>query len=231
MNLPPAGKLAIALAQLNPVVGDVAGNAAKVRAARATAMDADLILFPELFVAGYPPEDLVLKPAFQAACRGAVEALARETADGGPAMVVGTPWVERGLLYNAVAVLDGGRIAALRFKVDLPNYGVFDEKRVFAPGPMPGPVNFRGVRIGIPICEDIWGTEVVECLAETGAEMLVVPNGSPYWRQKGDVRINIAVARVTEQGLPTIYINQVGGQDELVFDGVSFGLHADCSLA
>jgi NAD+ synthase len=108
---------------------------------------------------------------------------------------------------------------------------VFDEKRVFAPGPMPGPVNFRGVRLGLPICEDIWGAEVVECLAETGAEMLVVPNGSPYWRQKGDVRLNIAVARVTEQGLPTVYVNQVGGQDELVFDGVSFGLHADCSLA
>ena len=122
-------------------------------------------------------------------------------------------------------------IAALRFKVDLPNYGVFDEKRVFAPGPMPGPVNFRGVRLGLPICEDIWGEEVVECLAETGAELLLVPNGSPYWRQKGDVRLNIAVARVTEQGLPTIYVNQVGGQDELVFDGVSFGLHADCSLA
>ncbi len=119
----------------------------------------------------------------------------------------------------------------LRYKIDLPNYGVFDEKRVFAPGPMPGPVNFRGVRLGLPICEDIWGAEVVECLAETGAELLIVPNGSPYWRQKGDVRLNIAVARVTEQGLPTIYVNQVGGQDELVFDGVSFGLHSDCSLA
>ena len=130
-----------------------------------------------------------------------------------------------------MALLDGGAIAALRFKVDLPNYGVFDEKRVFAAGPMPGPVNFRGVRLGLPICEDIWGEEIVECLAETGAELLVVPNGSPYWRQKGDVRLNIAVARVTEQGLPTVYVNQVGAQDELVFDGVSFGLHADCSLA
>ena len=145
--------------------------------------------------------------------------------------MVGTPWLEGGKLYNAVALLDGGAIAALRFKVDLPNYGVFDEKRVFAPGPMPGPVNFRGVRLGLPICEDIWGEEIVECLAETGAELLVVPNGSPYWRQKGDVRLNIAVARVTEQGLPTVYVNQVGAQDELVFDGVSFGLHGDCSLA
>jgi NAD+ synthase len=233
MNARPADKLAIAVAQLNSTVGDIAGNAEKVRRARMTAaaQGADLVVFPELFIAGYPPEDLVLKPAFQAACRAAVEALARETASGGPALLVGTPWLDGGKLYNAVALLDGGAIAALRFKVDLPNYGVFDEKRVFAPGPMPGPVNFRGVRLGLPICEDIWGEEIVECLAETGAELLVVPNGSPYWRQKGDVRLNIAVARVTEQGLPTVYVNQVGAQDELVFDGVSFGLHADCSLA
>jgi NAD+ synthase len=229
----PAEKLSIAVAQLNSTVGDIAGNVEKVRHARksAAAQGADLVVFPELFIAGYPPEDLVLKPAFQAACRSAVESLARETTQDGPALLVGTPWADGGKLYNAVALLDGGSIAALRYKVDLPNYGVFDEKRVFAPGPMPGPVSFRGVRLGIPICEDIWGAEVIECLAETGAEMLVVPNGSPYWRQKGDVRINIAVARVTEQGLPTVYVNQVGGQDELVFDGVSFGLHADCSLA
>ena len=233
MSARPAEKLSIAVAQLNSTVGDIAGNVGKVRAARAAAaaQGADIVVFPELFIAGYPPEDLVLKPAFQAGCRSAIETLARETSADGPALLVGTPWLDAGKLYNAVALLDGGAIAALRYKVDLPNYGVFDEKRVFAPGPMPGPVNFRGVRLGVPICEDIWGTEVVECLAETGAEMLVVPNGSPYWRQKGDVRINIAVARVTEHGLPTIYVNQVGGQDELVFDGVSFGLHADCSLA
>jgi NAD+ synthase len=233
MNARPSDKLAIAVAQLNSTVGDIAGNAEKVRRARvaAAAQGADLVVFPELFIAGYPPEDLVLKPAFQAACRAAIEALARETAAPGPALLVGTPWLDGGKLYNAVALLDAGAIAALRFKVDLPNYGVFDEKRVFAPGPMPGPVNFRGVRLGLPICEDIWGEEIVECLAETGAELLVVPNGSPYWRQKGDVRLNIAVARVTEQGLPTVYVNQVGAQDELVFDGVSFGLHADCSLA
>ena len=231
MNTRPADTLTIALAQINPVVGDVAGNAAKVRAVRERARDADLILFPELFIAGYPPEDLVLKPAFQAACRAAIEELARETGQGGPAMIVGTPWLEDGKLYNAAALLDGGRIAGLRFKVDLPNYGVFDEKRVFAVGPMPGPMNFRGVRIGVPICEDIWGPEPAECIAETGGEILLVPNGSPYRRGVVDQRLSVAVARVTETGLPLIYLNQVGGQDELVFEGASFVLNADASLA
>ncbi len=225
----------IALAQLNPTVGDVKGNAAKARAARAQARadGADLVVFPELFIAGYPPEDLVLKPAFQSACRTAIEELARETADGGPAMLIGSPWVEDGKL----SLLDEGRIAALRFKANLPNYGVFDEKRLFARGPAAGPVTIRGVRVGVPICEDIWLEEsedyenVVECLAETGAEILVVPNGSPYARDKSDLRLSIAVARVTESGLPLVYLNQVGGQDELVFDGASFALNADLSVA
>jgi NAD+ synthase len=146
-------------------------------------------------------------------------------------MIVGTPWLEDGKLYNAAALLDGGRIAGLRFKVDLPNYGVFDEKRVFAVGPMPGPMAFRGVRIGVPICEDIWGPEPAECIAETGGEILLVPNGSPYRRGVVDQRLSIAVARVKETGLPLIYLNQVGGQDELVFEGGSFVLNADASLA
>ena len=225
--------LRLALAQLNPTLGDVEGNLALARAARADALKlgADAVMFPELFLAGYPPEDLVLKPAFQDACRAACEALARETADGGPAVLIGLPWAEGSKLYNAYAVLDGGRIDAVRFKVDLPNYGVFDEKRVFVPGPMPGPVMLRGIRVGLPICEDIWGEDVVECLAETGAEMLLVPNGSPYFRAKADIRLNIAVARVTENRLPLVYLNQVGGQDDLVFDGASFVLNTDCSLA
>jgi NAD+ synthase len=238
MNARPADRLAIAIAQLNPTVGDIAGNAEKARRARAQAArdGADLIAFSELFLSGYPPEDLVLKPALQAACRAKIEDLARETADGGPAMLIGTPWVEDGKLHNAVALLDGGRIAAVRFKVNLPNYGVFDERRVFTPGPLASPVNFRGVRIGVPICEDIWTDwgdyeNVVECLAETGAEFMIVPNGSPYWRDKDNVRLNVAVARVTESELPIVYVNQVGGQDELVFDGASFALHADRSLA
>jgi NAD+ synthase len=226
-------RLVIAIAQLNAIVGDVAGNADRARGARskAAAAGADLVLLSELFICGYPPEDLVLKPALQAACRAAVEELAVETADGGPAILIGTPWSEGGKLYNAVALLDRGRIAGQRFKVDLPNYGVFDEKRVFAPGPLPGPLNVRGVRIGVPICEDIWGPEPVECISETGGEILLVPNGSPYRRGVIDERLNVAVARVKEAGLPLLYANQVGGQDELVFEGASFVLNPDLALA
>jgi NAD+ synthase len=224
--------LKIALAQLNPIVGDVAGNEQKARDARAEAarLGADLVMFAEQFLAGYPAEDLVLKPGFQDTCRAALERLARDTADGGPGVLIGLPWREGDALYNAYALLDNGAVS-IRFKVDLPNYDVFDEKRNFDSGPLPGPVNFRGTRIGVPICEDIWGGDVVECLAETGAEILLVPNGSPYHRGKTEERFNIAAARVTESGLPLVYLNQVGGQDELVFDGASFVLNADCSLA
>src|SRR3954466_5388404 len=239
MSIRPPDRLAIAIAQLNPTLGDIAGNREKARAARsqAQAEGADLVVFPELFICGYPPEDLVLKPAFQSACRSVIEELARETSDGGPAMLIGSPWVDEGKLYNACALLDEGRIAAIRFKANLPNYGVFDEKRVFARGPVSGPMTIRGVRVGVPICEDTWMEEsadyenVVECLAETGAEILIVPNGSPYARGKNDLRLSVSVARVTESELPLVYLNQVGGQDELVFDGASFVLNADRSLA
>ncbi|MGH6774462.1 NAD+ synthase [Brucella tritici] len=225
--------LRIAVAQLNPVMGDIAGNLTKARAARAEAarMKADLILFTELFISGYPPEDLVLKPSFLAACEKAVSELARDTADGGPGVIIGTPLSRESGLHNSIAVLDGGEIIAERFKVDLPNYGEFDEKRVFQAGPMPGPVNFRGVRIGIPICEDIWGElGVAETLAESGAEILLVPNGSPYHRAKMDRRHQVVLKQVIETDLPMVYANQVGGQDELVFDGGSFAFNADRSL-
>ncbi|HTV31700.1 MAG TPA: NAD+ synthase [Methylocella sp.] len=228
-----ANRLIIGLAQIGCTVGDIAGNLARARKARAESavFGADLLMFSELYIAGYPPEDLVLKSAFVEACRKACEELAIETSDGGPAILIGLPWLENGHLYNAYALLAHGRIEALRFKADLPNYGVFDEKRVFMPGPMPGPISFKGVRIGTPICEDIWGPDPVECISETGGEILLVPNGSPYWRGKTDERLSVAVARVIESRLPLIYLNEFGGQDELVFDGASFGLNSDGSLA
>src|SRR3984885_6059269 len=234
-SMPPSlsTRLVIALAQIPAIVGDIAGNRDRLRKARkeAAAFGADIVMAPALYLSVYHPEDLVLKPAFQEACRAACEELARDTADGGPAALVGLPWVdEDGKLHNAMALLDNGRIDAVRFKVDLPNYGVFDEKRVFAAGPSPGPIVFRGARVGVPICEDIWGPDPVECILETGGEILLVPNASPYERDKLAIRQNVAVARVVESGLPLIYLNMVGGQDELVFDGGSFALNADRSL-
>jgi NAD+ synthase len=235
-------ELTIAIAQTNPTVGDIDHNLALIRAARASAAEAgaDLVVFSELVVVGYPPEDLVLKTALQAYVARAVQALAEDTASG-PAMIVGAPWRDRGKLYNAMLLLQGGRIVTARYKHDLPNYGVFDEKRVFAAGPIPGPMAFPlpgakdemgdQIRIGGMVCEDMWTEDVAEGLQESGAEILIVPNGSPFEHDKQDVRMNLAVARVTETGLPLIYCNQVGGQDELVFDGASFVLNADRRLA
>ncbi|RAZ89905.1 NAD+ synthase [Mesorhizobium hawassense] len=227
--------LRIAVAQLNPTVGDVAGNLAKAREARADAarQGADLVLYTELFLAGYPPEDLVLKPSFLKACEKAAEDFAKDTADGGPGVIIGTPLKRRSGTHNSIVFADGGKIIAERYKLDLPNYGEFDEKRVFQAGPeLQGPVNFRGVRIGIPICEDIWGdVAVCETLAESGAEILLVPNGSPYYRAKIDVRHQVVIRQVIETGLPMIYANQLGGQDELIFDGASFAIGADKTLA
>ncbi len=224
--------LTIVLAQLNPTVGDVVGNARRLSAARneAAAMGADLVVAAELVLSGYPPEDLVIRPSFQETVRRELETLAAETGESGPALLVGTPWAENGMVYNAAVLLAGGGIADIRRKHDLPNYGVFDEKRVFAAGPLPGPINFRGVRLGVMVCEDMWTDEVAECLEESGAEILVVINGSPYEVDKTDVRLNLAVARVTESHLPMIYVNQIGGQDELVFDGGSFVLGGDAAL-
>ena len=203
--------LAIALAQLNPTVGDIDGNAAQVRRARAEAkgQGADLVIYSELNLCGYPPEDLVLKPAFQERCEAAVRALAAETADGGPALLIGSPWRNDGKLHNAAALLADGAIAATRYKCDLPNYGVFDEKRVFVPGPPQGPVSFRGVRLGVMVCEDMWNAEVTECLAETGAEILMLGNGSPYEHEKHAYRIELAAKRVAEFG-PADHLCQPG---------------------
>ncbi|MEE8203445.1 MAG: nitrilase-related carbon-nitrogen hydrolase, partial [Alphaproteobacteria bacterium] len=169
-------RLTIALAQVNPTVGDIDGNAERLLAARDEARDggADLVVFPELVVVGYPPEDLVLKPALQARVEAAIEALAARTGDGGPAMLVGAPRRENGRLYNAAWLLDSGKVEAVRLKHELPNYGVFDEKRVFFAGPLPGPLAFRGVPLGVMICEDMWVAEVAECLEESGAALLVV---------------------------------------------------------
>ncbi len=233
MSTPITDTFRLAVAQLNPTVGDISGNAAKARKARAEAAElgADLVLFTELFIAGYPPEDLVLKPAFVDACQTAIEDLASETADGGPGALIGTPWRDGDKLHNAVCLLDGGEVLASRYKVELPNYGVFDEKRVFESGGLPGPMHFRGLNLGVPICEDAWQEQVCECLMETGAEMLLVLNGSPYWHDKSDLRLQVMISRVVETNMPIAYANQVGGQDELVFDGASFGIGADRTLA
>lgn len=225
--------LRISIAQLNPTVGDIAGNLEKARIARrdGARQKSDLVFFTELFISGYPPEDLVLKPAFVDSCLQAVEELAKDTADGGPAVLIGSPYRNKDGLYNAMALLEDGKIQTWRLKVDLPNYGVFDEKRVFDQGPMPGPVNFRGVRLGVPVCEDIWGDlGVCETLAESGAEIILVPNGSPYNREKMDVRHQVAIKQIIETRLPMIYANQLGGQDELIFDGGSFVINADHKL-
>ena len=223
-------QVTIALAQVNPTVGDVSGNVALARRIRGQTADADLIVFPELFISGYPPEDLVLKPFFLDIVEQSVRSLASDTADGGPALVVGAPWREDGKCYNAILLLDGGEVVARRFKVELPNYGVFDEQRVFSAGTPSGPMNFRGFRLGMMICEDCWFEQTAECLSETGAECLIVSNGSPFETDKHDLRTNVAVARIVETGLPLAFVNQVGGQDELVFDGGSFVLDANRNL-
>jgi len=218
-------RLKIALCQIDPVVGDIAGNVAKIAAARAESAraGADLAVFCELVVCGYPPEDLVAKPAFQRACREAVESLARASGDGGPAMIVGSPWREGEALYNAALLLDGGEIRAIRRKVRLPNYGVFDEPRRFTPGPdYPEPTPFRGKSLGLMICEDMWLPGAGEALSEKGADFFIVPHGSPYRVTSLDEREAAARARVKAAGLPLMFVNQLAGQDEVVFEGAGF---------
>ncbi|GLV22321.1 NAD+ synthase [Sphingobium sp. TomMM35A] len=225
-------KLVIALAQMTQSVGDLKANADAMLEWRARATGADLIVFPELQLIGYPPEDLVLKPALVDRANHELDRLAQVTADGGPAMLVGTVVASQGVLFNVVALLEDGAVTAIRQKRELPNYGTFDEKRLFAPGPLPAPIDFRGVKIGVPICEDIWFPFVTAHLRAEGAEILISPNGSPFEVDKDDRRINaVAGTRVRETGLPLVYLNRVGGQDELVFDGASFVMGADRSIA
>ena len=224
--------LKITLAQMNQTVGDLAANAAAMLAVRERARGADLVVFPELQLIGYPPEDLILKPALVERAAAELEKLAATTADGGPAMLVGSVFVRDGALHNGVALLDGGKIAAVRFKHELPNYGTFDEMRLFQPGDLPEPIVFKGVMIGVPICEDIWQPDVCRHLADFGAELLIVPNGSPYEIDKDALRIDgVAKLRAVDTRLPLAYLNRVGGQDELVFDGASFVINGDGALA
>lgn len=222
----------ITIAQLNPTVGDLQGNAAKARQAWVQGADqgSDFVTLPEMFITGYNTQDLVMKPAFQNAAMDSIRALAQDCADG-PALGIGGPWVEDGALYNAYFILNDGEIQSIVKKHHLPNQAVFDEVRIFEPGLVSGPYVINGVRIGSPICEDAWYQDVVETHVETGAEFLFIPNGSPYYRGKLDVRLNLMVSRVVESGLPLIYLNLVGGQDDQVFDGCSFALNPVGELA
>src|SRR5690606_27602403 len=220
------------LVQADPAVGDIAGNAAKARDcwAKGRAAGADMVALTEMFVTGYQTQDLILKPAFRAEAIAAIEALARDCADG-PALGIGGPAVRDGRVFNAYWVLQGGRATATVLKHHLPNDAVFDEKRVFASADVAGPYVVNGVRIGTPICEDAWHPDVAETLQETGAEILLVPNGSPYHRGKPNLRLNLMVQRVVETGLPLCYLNMVGGQDDQVFDGSSMVLNPGGQLA
>jgi len=222
--------LKIALAQMNQRVGDLEGNAAAILEMRRRAKDADLLLCPELQLIGYPPEDLVLKPEFVRRAMEWTERLVEATIEPGPAVLIGAVIAQGGVNYNAMLLAGGGKILGRVLKHELPNYGTFDEKRIFAPGPLPTPIEFRGVKLGIAICEDIWQEIVCAHLAEAGAEMLLVPNGSPYELDKDELRQRLVRARVLETELPLAYLNRVGGQDELAFDGSSFVMHPDGAL-
>lgn len=219
--------LKIAIATTNPTVGDIEGNAARILAVRESNTDADLIVYGELVLVGYPPEDLVLKPAFQRDAMDKAVELAAVTKDGGPAMLIGSLWIEGGKLYNSALLLANGTISAIRHKRELPNYGVFDEVRLFEAGPLPDPIDFKGVKLGVMVCEDMWFSAVTEHLINKHSDILVSLNGSPFETEKADVRYDHARGRVKESSLPLLYVNQVGGQDELVFDGEGFVLNAD----
>ena len=222
----------LTLAQLNPTVGDIAGNAAMARTTWeiARAAGADFVAFTEMFITGYQVQDLVMKPAFTIDAMAAIEALARDCAEG-PAIGIGGPCAEGESLYNAYWILQGGKVVARVLKHHLPNETVFDEVRLYHSGPVSGPYRIGPLRVGTPICEDAWHPDVAETLAESGAEVLLVPNGSPYYRGKFDRRLAHMVARTVETGLPLVYVNMVGAQDDQVFDGASFVLNPHGELA
>ena len=226
-------KLAIALAQLNAHVGHVSDNLNAFQQARerSAALGADIIVSPEMFLSGYPCDDLVLRDDFMISVERAIDDLISLSADGGPAMIIGAPYREAGKIYNSAFVIDKGALLARRDKVALPNYGVFDDKRHFTPGDLKGPVNIRDMKVGLAICEDIWWPEVCETQAESGAEIIVSLNASPFDEGKQDGRMSHVIARITETNLPFIYVNMVGGQDELVFDGGSFAVNVKGALA
>ncbi|MEO9634378.1 MAG: NAD+ synthase [Parasphingorhabdus sp.] len=224
-------KLTIAMAQLNQSVGDLRGNADAMIAAHSGRPDSDLIVFPELQLIGYPPEDLVLKPALWERAEAELNRLAAATAGPGPAMLVGSVFREDGNLYNGIALLADGHVQDIRYKYELPNYGTFDEKRLFTSGPLPEPIVFKGCKIGLPICEDVWFPTVCEHLKSQGAELFISVHGSPYEIEKDDLRLGqVATKRVRETGIPLLFLNRVGGQDEIVFDGASFVLNGDAGV-
>ena len=223
----------IALAQLNAHLGNVEANIQSLAEARKTAaaQNASMIVAPEMYLSGYPCDDLVLRADFMADVAAGIEKLAALTNDGGPAIVVGAPFADDGHIYNSVFVLDDGHEIARRDKVVLPNYGVFDDKRNFTAGELPGPIMLRGLKIGLPICEDIWESDVVECLEESGADLIIAINASPFDVNKPERRMSNAVARSFESDLPFVYVNMVGGQDELVYDGGSFAINTGGKMA
>ena len=223
----------IALAQLNAHLGNIDGNISRLAGARANAAanGAEIIVTPEMYLSGYPCDDLVLRDDFMNDVATGIDKLAALTSDGGPAIAVGAPTKDSGRIYNSVFVLDNGKQIARFDKVNLPNYGVFDDKRNFTAGQMPGPIMLRGLKIGFPICEDIWEPDVAECLEESGADLIIAMNASPFDSTKPERRMQNVIARGVETGLPIIYVNMIGGQDELVYDGGSFAINSGGKLA
>ncbi len=228
--------LKISIAQIAPTVGDIAGNVKKIKSARESAAQqgADLVVFPELIVSGYPPEDLVLKPAYQRACRAAVEELASATNDAGPAMIIGSPWAKSeeggGKPFNALVLCHEGKIADIVYKTKLPNYGVFDEPRRYTAGKGVEPISFKGIKLGLMVCEDMWYQDIAASLKEQGADLLIAPHGSPFRETVHQERWHEASGRMGETGLPLVFVNQLGGQDELIFDGASFVANSETEL-